>query len=380
MFLPLGHLLLGLLVAALPWPAAVAGQGDARRYHEQQIVYDQLDSSARASWLGRLLVERAEPAAQIYMDREQLAQLRERHRAILSRAAAGRELSERGLVTLLSEVDRQEQAAIDYLARDYEFATARAFHRNRAEFERWNGAWRSIEREWYQAGRPFSWQPRLIQWLELAEDQYPGAASVAADTPQPSAQRSTRTGAATAEPRTVATPSSAPHFQVGELEARITGFNLEVARLVAQLHEQRQWTATELQRAVDQLSDLATRRADLLLYWRMLPSESPARSRRLEPLDGAIALLAARTSQRRKAVETGGDGSRGDWELRRLEDVSRRLAMLAEPRTSLEPGDQTSGTVPIFRCGDCPDFSVPWEKNGTVDCPLAADVLSPGSS
>jgi hypothetical protein len=79
------------------------------------------------------------------------------------------------------------------------------------------------------------------------------------------------------------------------------------------------------------LSDLATARHDLSLYWGLLPAKTRARMTALAPIDGAISLLAARTSTRRRELETspGEIGAREQWELRRLDDVSRRLATLA---------------------------------------------------
>jgi hypothetical protein len=71
------------------------------------------------------------------------------------------------------------------------------------------------------------------------------------------------------------------------------------------------------------------------LYWGLLPAKTRARMTPLEPIDGAISLLAARTSTRRRELETsrGEIGAREQWELRRLDDVSKRLATLASSRS-----------------------------------------------
>jgi hypothetical protein len=66
-----------------------------------------------------------------------------------------------------------------------------------------------------------------------------------------------------------------------------------------------------------------------------LPAKTRARMTPLQPIDGAISLLAARTSTRRRELEShdGEIGARAQWELRRLDDVSRRLATLASTRS-----------------------------------------------
>lgn len=310
-------------VAAPLVPVAAEAQSEEKegRYEQMAASYLLSDAAGKQQWLEHLLLNRADPACGIYMTADQLEQQRTRQRAILNRSAAGRELSPDGILRLLSEVDGQEQRAIAKLSRDYQFATAQAYHHDRGEFEKWNGAWDKIDDQWRAEGAPLSWQPKLITWLQRATEKQ-ALASRLARRPAPIALRPIA-------------PRTGPAIQHTELEARIAGYNLTLSRLISQLHSQSNWTAEELGHAANDLSDLATARHDLALYWGLLPASTRSRMTALQPIDGAISLLAARTSTLRRQLESsnGEPNSRSQWELRRLDDVSRRLATLAAARS-----------------------------------------------
>jgi hypothetical protein len=292
------------------------------RYDQMAAAYLLSDAAGKQRWLEELLLHRADPACNTYMNAEQLERQRARQRAILSRSAAGGQLNPISVVRLLAEVDAQEQNAIAKLSRDYQFATAQAFHNNRSEFDKWSSAWDRIDDKWKAAGEPLAWQPKLIAWLEQAAANQNRAGQLARKSAVPPVVRPI-------------VPRSGPAIQHTELEARIAGYNLSLSRLLAHLHSHATWTTEELGHAANELSDLATARHDLSLYWGLLPAKTRARMTPLEPIDGAISLLAARTSTRRRELETsrGEIGAREQWELRRLDDVSKRLATLASSRS-----------------------------------------------
>ena len=292
------------------------------RYDQMAASYLLSDAAGKQQWLENLLLHRADPACGVFMSADELERQRARQRAILSRAAAGGELSADGVARLLAEVDGQEQNAIAKLSRDYQFATAQAFHHDRAGFEKWNGDWREIVGKWRAEGEPLSWQPKLIAWLQQAT------------AIQIRASRIAQRPAAVPEVRPI-TPRIGPAIQQPQLEARIAGYNLTLSRLIAKLHSQSTWTAEELSHAASELSDLATARHDLALYWGLLPASTRVRMSALQSIDSAISLLAARTSALRRQLEANGGqtSSRSQWELRRLDDVSRRLATLAAARS-----------------------------------------------
>ena len=90
---------LALAVAAVLACAAntLAVDSPGERYRQLAVPYEQADPADRLRWLEDLLLNQAEPACRVYMTPEQLQLLRRRHQAILSRAAAGHELSDSGV-------------------------------------------------------------------------------------------------------------------------------------------------------------------------------------------------------------------------------------------------------------------------------------------
>jgi hypothetical protein len=310
-----------LVAAALPGAASEPRGGE--RYQAAAMSYQQADAADKRRFLEDLL-SRSDAAAAVSASGAQLKHLRERNWAILDRAAQGRELSNGGLLELLAEVDDQEQRAIAKLRRDFAFSTAQAFHDNHAEFDKWHDAWERIESRYQLDGRPLAWQKRMIDWLALASARQ-AQVSIA--------RLHTGTSTSRSLPRQIPSRGGA-NIQHSELESRIAGYNLAVSRLFSKLHTQEAWTVDDLGRAAAELADLSTTRHDLNLYWKLLPADSQARQSPLRSVDDVIPLLARRTAERRRELETtAADSPRAAWELRRLDEVSRRLATLATPRS-----------------------------------------------
>lgn len=292
-----------------------------QRYQEAAGAYRQSDAAGKRKFIDDL-VSRYDAASSVTMSGAELKRLRERSRAILNRALEGRELSDSGLLQLLAEVDFEEQRAIAKLRRDFAFSTAQAFHDNRPEFDKWHDAWERIESRYQLDGRPLVLQNRMIDWLALASARQ---AQISIARLQPSGKR------VSVPPKIP--PTRGANIQHPELESRITGYNLAVSRLFSELHTKKDWSVEDLGQATAELADLATTNHDLNLYWKLLPSESQTRQTPLRSLDDVIPLLARRTTERRRALEQkSADSPRAAWELRRLDEVSRRLATLAAPR------------------------------------------------
>jgi hypothetical protein len=156
-----------IFVACLGAPLYAASES-AHRFQRASDDYARLDPAGQERWLADLFYKRSEPACWAYMNAEQMQRQTARQRAVLSRAQAGQRLSDAGLAKLLAEVDRQEQAAIKRLSRDFEIATSRTFHADRAQFEKWMNTWHAVQDRWDRAGRPWDHQPALIHWLQTA--------------------------------------------------------------------------------------------------------------------------------------------------------------------------------------------------------------------
>lgn len=308
-------------VLAPALPVAATEGPTIERYRDAAGEYQRADAAGKLRFLEDLLA-RSNAAASVTSTGAELSRVRKRNRAILERAAQGRELTGGGLLELLAEVDAQEQRALAKLRRDFAFSTAQAFHDNRAEFDKWHDAWERIEQRYEDRGRPLAWQQRMIDWLALASARQ---AQISLARTHPDLMP---------RPRPKTTPlGRGPNIQLRELEARIAGYNLAAARLFSELHAKQTWSVEELGTAAGELTDLATLRHDLDLYWKLLPEESQARIVPLRTLDDVIPLLARRTVERRRALEVEAANSpRAAWELRRLDEVSRRLATLAMPR------------------------------------------------
>jgi len=331
------NLLLGLIAALAAAPGAAA---DApARYGAPIAEYQRLSPAERHAWLQHLLIGRGEAAARTAMSADEFRRLQERDQNILERSAAGRELSPEGLARLLAEVDRAERLAIEKLRRDFAFATARAYHDNRAAFDRRSEAWRRIEQHWNQTGQSFSWQPRILRWLDKNAPRQ--TETIARRPPPPAiapqANTSPRRAPQTANRPIQRTPASAgqpsgPRVDQGELLARIAGYNMALARMIVELNEQQHWTVLELDRAAGELSELTSTRADLAIYRELVPPQDRKLLPTLDSPQTAISLLARRTADRRRQLESPDHAATPEyaaWELRRLERVSQRLASFA---------------------------------------------------
>ena len=383
-FFMAGVLLVGPMAAAEP----------QTRYAPWIAHYESLAPAEQVRTLEALLLDRSARALRDGETPKEWQTQQARHRRILDRARVGREFTSEGLERILAEIDQQEKQAIEKLGRDFEFSTAQTYHEERALFEKHMRAWKTMHGRWQAGGEPFDWQPKILAWLERAlnrqqqklfEVAQAAQAAPPAVQPQPQTvpmpQQSTPpaervTTSPTYVPRVEPAPpasisqSSAPQlpvqqspvqqppvpkpsvitnvpkiaparrasttrpmFDTQELTARISGYNIELATFIASMHHVTEWTAKDLGYAMDSLTDLAQSRADLELYWQLLPSEQQVHMPKAEQLEGAIALLAAKTAQRRRVLEQAPQGDRqAAAELRRLDAVSERLAKLATRR------------------------------------------------
>lgn len=371
-------------VIALVWPAGLRAEGPAvkapipPRLAATVHEFQQLDRQQQAVWLSKLFARRSIPACRIAYPAAEVGRQQQRHQAIVQRVQAGRQFKTEGLVRVLSEVDRQERAAINRLWRDFEFGTAQAFHQQRAEFEKRMDARRAVLQRWLDAGQPWQQQPALIRWLQAAVAQQQkdprlalpampsfsssGDASIAetetpsvghAETqprsatvppisappkPKPAAGKVARpaappSGSAGARPMqtTAARAGQQARVDLGELQARLTGYNLSVANLVSQLHNDEPWSAERLDAALDTLAELQTMQRDLNLYRNLLPAATRGNLSAIQSTTTAFALLSAKTASARRQLESTSARPSNDVqsELVRLERISHRLAQLA---------------------------------------------------
>lgn len=360
-------------VVAIVWSAGVRAEGQAvvpPRLAASVHHYQHLEPQQQADWLRDLFQQRSLPACRIAYPPAEVQRQQRRQQAVLERIAAGRQLKTEGLVRLLDEVDRQERAAIHRLWRDFEFSTAQAFHGQRSEFEKRMDARRLVLKRWYDAGQPWQQQPALIRWLQAAVAQQqkdpqlalpaspsfsssgelsvekmpePAEATPAPTQPAPSRLAPDKRAVASSPPAavrpaaprsvrpTAARAAQTARVDVGELQARLTGYNLAVAHLISQLHEDKTWTAEQLSEALDTLAELQILRRDLELYRNAVPAATRGNLSAIESTATAFSLLSAKTAAARRQLE--GDGTRpahsAQTELVRLERVSHRLAQLA---------------------------------------------------
>jgi hypothetical protein len=163
-----GRLTAGALCVACLGAPLFAAPESAHRFQRARDDYARLDPAGQERWLADLFYKRSEPACRVCMDAEQRQRQTVRQRAVLARVHAGQRLTDGGLAKLLAEVDQQEQMAIENLAREFEFSTARTFHADRAQFEKWMATWHAVLDRWDRAGRPWDHQPVLIRWLQTA--------------------------------------------------------------------------------------------------------------------------------------------------------------------------------------------------------------------
>jgi hypothetical protein len=139
-------------------------------------------------------------------------------------------------------------------------------------------------------------------------------------------------GAEPARPTEHETETLAAQIDLGELNVRVTAYNLAMSALTAQLQDTTAWQTERLESVVEELTGLATRRGDLLLYWNLIDGPDRAAVGKLEPPSAAISLLGAKifaARQQAGAAESGESPRDQQAELQRLDELSRRLAELA---------------------------------------------------
>jgi hypothetical protein len=114
-----------------------------------------------------------------------------------------------------------------------------------------------------------------------------------------------------------------------EVAALTRAYNSSLRDIETKLSKDTNWTVDALEPLVDELEDLALRRADLMLYDNLLPAEERSQLVNRDTLDQAVRLTGKRIADVRKALseQTGGDlETRRD--LAQLDGFSRRLAVL----------------------------------------------------
>jgi len=323
--------------------------------------YSRLDAAAQQQWLSDLFRFRSEPACRQTMKPKEVERQLIRQRSIIDRVGDGRLLTTAGLHQLLTEVDSQETLAIAKLEEAFRLTIQQTLADDPAEIERRATAWEGIWSAWEGLGRPWEEQPKLIYWLERAiahQKAFSHAPLPAAPTFQsktPPAQEVPSVVTATNQPskvpaeepikRLIKEPTIPPidlpadpqsPVDVEELRVRIEGYNLALVDLLANLQGQEPWWPNQLEALIEAMDDLDAVRADLMLYWNVLPAATRSTLKSIEPLDPVIALAASKTAAARKRFEQPAASRRSDdqvLQLRRLDRVSRRLAELAQEKT-----------------------------------------------
>ena len=118
--------------------------------------------------------------------------------------------------------------------------------------------------------------------------------------------------------------SDVAEVNVGELTARVAGFNRSTTALTNQLQGIANPNVDQLAAAVDQLTELATTRGDLALYCNLLGEHERAEVGVLAPLETAVTMIASQVSRLRESLDDKHDRAAGAS----LDQLSRRLALL----------------------------------------------------
>ena len=126
-----------------------------------------------------------------------------------------------------------------------------------------------------------------------------------------------------------ASSAGAVEIKADELSARISGCNLAFRALEAELDEKGVWTAARLEPLAERLKILVLRRHDLHLFREAVPEDKRASIEQLASAKSAVsqfaACIVAARAQAKGADFKGTDAER-QTELKRLEELSRRLA------------------------------------------------------
>ena len=130
-------------------------------------------------------------------------------------------------------------------------------------------------------------------------------------------------------PRADASPASAVEIKADELSARISGCNLAFRALEAELDEKGVWTSARLEPLADRLKILVLRRHDLHLFREAVPEDKRASIERLASAKRRFRSLRPaswRPRARAKGADFKGTDAERQAELKRLDELSRRLA------------------------------------------------------
>ena len=126
-------------------------------------------------------------------------------------------------------------------------------------------------------------------------------------------------------------PEPRVSVDLNELTVRIKGYNLALKDLTGSMHDDSVWTPTHLEAALDELVQLAERRAQLALYRDVISTDDQVQTGNLIPLDSAVALLGAKIfAAREQLAESDADSTSA--ELSNLNELSQKLAQLAAKR------------------------------------------------
>jgi hypothetical protein len=120
-------------------------------------------------------------------------------------------------------------------------------------------------------------------------------------------------------------------IDLDELAVRVRGYNLALKEFTGNLQDEKVWTTGRLADVLDELSDLAERRAQLMLYRDLISGDEQKQVSELMSLDTPVALLGAKIfatrEQLSQATEDGDPAA-----IAALNELSRKLALLAAKR------------------------------------------------
>jgi hypothetical protein len=119
------------------------------------------------------------------------------------------------------------------------------------------------------------------------------------------------------------------------LAARIAGVNLALRTLEGELEEKHEWSADQLHGVLSRLDILMLRQKDLGLFRDLVPPREQAKAGVIESPRQALAALAARIAEARsrlRGTEADGGDAACRTALRRLDELSDRLAVLASEK------------------------------------------------
>ena len=116
-------------------------------------------------------------------------------------------------------------------------------------------------------------------------------------------------------------PSNPARINLVEFDARVAGYDLALATLRDQLEQPGPWTIDRLAPLVELIDELATRRSDLQLYRRLVPSVQQQQLAAMTPPAATAALLARRIVQAKDSLAQPSDALR-------LDELSQQVTKL----------------------------------------------------